>query len=115
LREIARRLSLALRAEDVIARYGGEEFAILCRNTGDQLALALADRLRVVTADDLCLSEGRRAGVTISIGIAIAPGEGIDAEADLVRASDAALYEAKRRGRNCGVIFDGVAGAPILQ
>jgi two-component system, cell cycle response regulator len=115
LREIARRLSLALRAEDVIARYGGEEFAILCRNTGDQQALALADRLRVVTADDLCLSEGRRAGVTISIGIAIAPGEGIAAEADLVRASDAALYEAKRRGRNCGVIFDGVAGAPILQ
>ena len=113
LREIARRLSLVLRAEDVIARYGGEEFAILCRNTGEQQAAALADRLRLVTADELSLPDGRSVGVTLSIGIAIAPGKGIDTEADLVRASDAALYQAKQRGRNCRVVFDG--GAPAAK
>jgi two-component system, cell cycle response regulator len=109
LREIARRLSLVLRAEDVVARYGGEEFAILCRNTGEQQAAALADRLRLVSADELCLADGHSVGVTISIGIAVAPGKGIDTEADLVRASDVALYQAKQRGRNCRVVFDGGA------
>jgi diguanylate cyclase (GGDEF)-like protein len=109
LREIARRLSLVLRAEDVLARYGGEEFAILCRNTGEQQAAALADRLRLVTADELCLPDGSCVGVTLSIGVAIAPGRGIETEADLVGATDAALYEAKRQGRNRRVIFEGIA------
>ena len=108
LREIARRLSLVLRAEDVIARYGGEEFAILCRDTGAQQAGALADRLRLVTADELRLPDQSCVGVTLSIGIAIAPSNDIDTEVKLVRGADAALYQAKRRGRNCSVMFDGV-------
>jgi two-component system, cell cycle response regulator len=110
LREIARRLSLVLRAEDVLARYGGEEFAVLCRDTGEQQAAALGDRLRLVTADELCLPDGTCVGVTLSIGIAIAPGAGVETEAELVHVADAALYEAKRQGRNRRVIL----GSPTL-
>ena len=40
-----------MRAEDVLARFGGEEFAILCRETDEHDATALADRVRSVVAD----------------------------------------------------------------
>ena len=53
LREVARRLSSAIRGEDVIARYGGEEFAILGREAEEPEATVLAERLRLAVADEV--------------------------------------------------------------
>ena len=113
LREIARRLAATTRAEDVLARFGGEEFIILCRETDGNEATALADRLRSVVAAELRPEGGPPIRVTISIGIALSSGADAVDEAELIKAADAALYEAKRHGRDRSVVF--VHGSPMLE
>jgi two-component system, cell cycle response regulator len=105
LREVARRLSLTIRGEDVLARYGGEEFAILCRDMEEAQARTLAERLRRAVAHELS-PDGPAFQLTISIGIAVGPAMGVENAAELVSAADAALYQAKRQGRNRAVAFD---------
>jgi len=103
LRAVATALSgCATRGSDVVARYGGEEFAVVVSGTTRDGALALAEtmrvaveRLRLGTADPI-----GSVGVTISIGVAhVALIASADPSA-LLAATDAALYEAKRAGRN---------------
>lgn len=115
LREVARRLSGVVRAEDVLARYGGEEFAILCRNTSEPQARMLADRLRAVVAEALDVPGGPPLRITASFGLALMPHAGITAELELVKAADTALYEAKRGGRDRSVIFSGLPSSPELE
>jgi diguanylate cyclase (GGDEF)-like protein len=94
LRNVARTLLETLhRAGDMVARYGGEEFAVLLPETGAEHALQLAEVLRARIE-----SLGT---VTASIGVAtmVPPRDGSGGE-ELVRVADAALYEAKRLGRN---------------
>jgi diguanylate cyclase (GGDEF)-like protein len=87
-----------LRETDTGARWGGDEFAVLAPNTGERAALALAERIRV-----LIPTISTRWSLSGSFGVAtIDPGaEGeVDDAATLMRAADAALYQAKQRGRN---------------
>ena len=91
------------RAGDTVARYGGEEFAVLLPDTDTPGAAVLAERVRSAI-EECCIPhpamvEGR---LTLSIGVATASPTGrpsADGSA-LVKAADAALYEAKRSGRN---------------
>ena len=89
----------------MIARYGGEEFAILGREAEEPEATILAERLRLAVADELSTPDHPSCRVTISIGVAIAPTVGVGDVTELIRAADAALYEAKRQGRNRSVVF----------
>jgi diguanylate cyclase (GGDEF)-like protein len=93
LRRVAQTLQSRLhRAGDLVARYGGEEFAILLTGTDSGHAREVAERLR---ADVEALG-----GITISAGVAsMSPGRDNKPE-ELVSAADAALYDAKRAGRN---------------
>ena len=97
LRRVAATLQSRLhRAGDLVARYGGEEFAILLVGVDAEKALEIADRAR---ADVEALGV-----VTISAGVAtIVPRRDVAPE-ELVSAADAALYEAKRAGRNRVVV-----------
>jgi diguanylate cyclase (GGDEF)-like protein len=106
LREIGRRLAATVRTEDVISRYGGEEFALLCRDTGEDEAVTLAERLRAAIADELLVSSGPPVRVTASIGVAVKARAAIADEDSLLRSADAALYEAKRQGRDRVIVFD---------
>lgn len=92
----------AARAGDVAARYGGEEFAVLLTGIGAEGTLAVAERVRAAVAGLGITHPASPAApvVTISVGFASArPVPGALA-ATLVAAADAALYEAKRSGRN---------------
>jgi diguanylate cyclase (GGDEF)-like protein len=102
LKQVAEALRAALRRSgDTLARYGGEEFALILPGTGAAEALAHAEALRAAVAA-LRLPHGGVADhpwVTISVGLATGRADELDAEA-LVRLADAALYSAKRAGRD---------------
>jgi len=88
-----------LRASNVIGRIGGEEFVVLAPDTGLEQALVLAERIRETVETTPLLVDGHLLQLTVSIGAVVAaPGEH-DVKGLLQRA-DAALYAAKRAGRN---------------
>ena len=88
-----------LRAGNVIGRVGGEEFVVLAPDTGLEQALVLAARIRATVESTPLLMDGHLLQLTVSIGATAAePGER-DVPGLLQRA-DAALYAAKRAGRN---------------
>ena len=97
LRAVSRRLQDDLRKMDLLARLGGDEFAIVapCRDVQD--VVRLAERLVRVLALPFEV-EGRTIMAGASIGIALAPGDGLDGN-DLMRSADLALYRAKAQGR----------------
>ena len=92
----AHRMRAALRAGDRIGRLGGEEFLVVAPATSAGEALALAARLRMVIAGKPLW--GDRRVVTASLGVAVYRAG--DTAATLLRRADAALYRAKRLGRN---------------
>jgi len=103
LQAIAGQMRAGLRPEDVLGRWGGEEFLILVPRTDAAGASALAERLRHSIQDGLLdLGAGPPARITVSIGVAGSTRD--DDAATLVARADAALYQAKRQGRNAVVV-----------
>ena len=102
LRTVARVLGDTIqRAGDLAARYGGEEFAVILVSSNRTQALAIAERLRAAVEAAALPHEGTEAGVlTVSAGLSFAAPEIGSSPANLVKAADALLYEAKRAGRN---------------
>ena len=99
LREFARVLERSVRDVDVAARWGGEEFLLVLPGTDVDGAVRLAQRIRdYLETRTLLTPEGIPVRVTASFGVAEAQPENQPAE--LVAAADAALYEAKRLGKN---------------
>src|SRR5216684_8046926 len=98
LADVSARISAMLRTEDVFARYGGEEFAIVCRGIDQSGAEALANRILAAVREMRVEHAGRTILVTVSIGVAV-DGTLPDVNA-LIAAADAAMYEAKRQGRD---------------
>jgi len=101
LRAVAGALQAAVRAADFPCRFGGEEFALLLPDTEPQDALLLAERIRAAVTQE-CRARtlaGSVQPVTVSIGVASAPGEAATAES-LIELADRRLYEAKRSGRD---------------
>ncbi len=88
-----------VREVDYAARYGGEEFLILLPRTNLTGAVAVAQRIRGRVAKENRDREDKTMPVTLSIGVAEYPKHGDNPET-LIAAADAALYQAKRRGRN---------------
>lgn len=100
LRRVAGILAGAVRKVDTVARYGGEEFAVVLARADRDSALAAAEKLRQAVEMAALPHGASEAGrVTTSVGVAVFPEDGRDLGA-LVDAADAALYAAKRAGRN---------------
>jgi diguanylate cyclase (GGDEF)-like protein len=103
LQDVAYTMRATLLAGDSIYRVGGEEILVVLPGADEEAAVEVAERLcRAVR-------ERRPVGVTVtvSVGVAVSPPGRVDSDS-LVASADAALYEAKTRGRDCVV----VAGAP---
>ena len=97
LRRVGERMLAAVRADDLVARLGGDEFAILLTDDADtHRATAIAERIwdRLREPFDI---DGERLAIGASIGVALFPDDSVDI-ATLLRAADAAMYRAKRRG-----------------
>lgn len=106
LRSFSRCLHEQVRAGDVVVRYGGEEFVVMLPFTSYEVALSLAERIRlrveVLPLPEPEFPKGCR--VTASLGVATFPEHGQDGE-ELLAAADKALYGAKGGGRNRVVGF----------
>jgi diguanylate cyclase (GGDEF)-like protein len=100
LKEVAKVFSSGVRTEDLVCRYGGEEFTIILPDITLEAAFNRAEVIRKAIANLRNeLDNELYSAVTISIGGALFPTNGLTAEA-LLRHADAALYRAKREGRN---------------
>ena len=95
LARIAEILRKTTRGVDCVARYGGEEFFVMLLETTVATAAIVAERIRARVA----IEEFDGGRITISIGVAECPSHG-DTPESLVESADAALYEAKDRGRD---------------
>jgi diguanylate cyclase (GGDEF)-like protein len=98
LRSVCERISGAVRSADQLFRVGGEEFCLLANVAGGEDVGPLAEKLRRVVADRPFQAVGN---ITVSIGIASFR-EG-DTQESIYARADEAMYEAKRKGRNCVV------------
>jgi diguanylate cyclase (GGDEF)-like protein len=100
LRELAKFLSGRLRRSDIACRYGGEEFVLLLPDAPRQDVQRLAEELREEAKGLFFVHQGQTLEmITFSSGVAVFPDHG-PTMAAVLRAADAALYQAKHRGRN---------------
>jgi len=114
LQEIARRIrSCLMRPGDFVARYGGEEFAIVAPDTDEQGAWQLARRVcALFHQEPLPFTSVPEGAVTLSVGVAVTTGDRNETEESLLQRADAALYSAKRGGRNRICKWETHAGSP---
>jgi len=108
LKILADFLRTTIRVSDVIVRYGGEEFLLLLPVTDEEGALREAERIQRALADLDC-GLGRKK-ITVSMGVAAFPFAGVTKPEDLIKNADSAMYEGKRSGRNCTIVYSSIGG-----
>lgn len=99
--EIANQLSSKIRSSDMVCRMGGDEFLVVLRSADPSAAISLCERWRASFTE-----------ATVSIGLAVHHA-GEETIEETVRRADAALYDAKRMGRNRLVVADALASARV--
>lgn len=112
LRAVAAEMQSNIRLPDVLGRYGGEEFVLLMPDSNMQAAQHVCERIRAAVERAEVVWNNERLSITLSGGIACFPVDGTNS-ASLVGAADAALYAAKRAGRNR--ILQAGAPVPVVQ
>jgi diguanylate cyclase (GGDEF)-like protein len=111
LKAVVKRLQGCLRDHDTLARFGGDEFTFLIPDSGgkDGRIIDFAQRVLDRFVDPFSVG-GRQLTVKASIGVAVSPWDGADAES-LLKHADTAMYQAKAAGRNTFQIFDSAMSA----
>jgi two-component system cell cycle response regulator len=99
LKRVAAIFARRARKVDIVARYGGEEFVIVLPDTDAEGAAVFANRLREEVGSQVMTSDNGSFAVTISMGVAEYPSDGVDRH-ELIEKADQALYYCKEHGRN---------------
>jgi diguanylate cyclase (GGDEF)-like protein/PAS domain S-box-containing protein len=103
--EVARRLTGVLRTSDTLSRFGGDEFTILCESMIESEAASVAERIADAVTGGFEVN-GQEVFLSASIGIAVARDHNARPDA-LLRDADAAMYQAKERGKSRYALFEG--------
>lgn len=112
LREIAKMITSALRADDIVARYGGDEFVILLPGSDNTAALNVADRLIAEATSCGGAIKGAEIMPTLSLGVVTMNGQKqFETPKDLLGAADQALYHSKKAGRNRRTSYEQIKAA----
>jgi diguanylate cyclase (GGDEF)-like protein/PAS domain S-box-containing protein len=102
--EVARRVQAAVRPGATVARFGGDEFVVLCEELERaEEALEIARRIEEAIAEPVSIDDTE---VTVTASIGVATSEDSHVAEAIVRDADAAMYEAKARGRSRTEMFD---------
>ena len=105
LQQVALRITARLREVDIVARLGGDEFIVLLSDiTHPENAARIAENIIADLGKSFQLSQSDDVRIGVSIGISLYPQHGDNPEV-LMRSADAALYQAKDRGRGCYAYF----------
>jgi diguanylate cyclase (GGDEF)-like protein len=101
LRGISSIIMKNIRSSDIGVRYGGEEFIIVLSNTDSMTAFEIAERIRtVIETNYIGIASGKKKNITASFGIATYDTGNAGSLDELIARADAAMYEAKREGKN---------------
>jgi diguanylate cyclase (GGDEF)-like protein len=100
LMAVSRTLRQQFRPNDVLVRYGGDEFAALLPGVDCEKAMVIADRVRRAVSGDTEEGDDSMIQIPIRISMGVAALQGEGSLNDLMRRADAALYSAKRAGRD---------------
>jgi diguanylate cyclase (GGDEF)-like protein len=96
----------SVRRSDFPARYGGEELSVLLPNSAIEGAQKCAETIRsLIEKENYFMTDSGPLKVTVSIGVSSSPLMNIASADDMIKFADAALYEAKRQGKNRAVVF----------
>lgn len=116
LRSLTHAVRRQTRKSDPVARYGGEEFIVLLAGVARETAAVYAEKIRrLIESMDFPHAENQPLGrVTISGGVASFPNNGNTVE-ELIQAADAALYQAKRAGKNRVLQATGTSRTPLAH
>jgi diguanylate cyclase (GGDEF)-like protein/PAS domain S-box-containing protein len=115
LKEVAGAIKGRVRAGDLACRYGGEEFALILSEVDSEGTLKCAESIRDAIKHLSLHHRGQTLGtITVSAGIATYPAHGDNSE-DLIRAADEALYQAKKAGRDCIIVYENLESNSAIE
>ena len=114
LQAVASRLRRQVRAEDTLCRISGDEFMLILEHLRDSTNVAsTCDHVLAALAEPYQI-DGRMVQTSLSVGVAVYPGDG-ESVADLLRKADTAMFEAKQAGRNTYRFFDAGMNRRVVE
>jgi diguanylate cyclase (GGDEF)-like protein/PAS domain S-box-containing protein len=108
LKKVGSILRKTARSNEKPARYGGEEFAIILESASSESAILAAERFR------RAIEEGKWAHRNVTVSVGVSTFEPHLGEMEFIERADQALYESKRRGRNCSTHYREIASEAVV-